>query len=64
MFLQARYPDITDKGYLIYIIKFDPIQHLIVEQPGGGTYFRKVITLLATAKFIGFDGTDIPVQLN
>ena len=58
----SEYPDITDKGYRIYIIEFAETASF-VEEVRGGTYFRKVITILVTAKFVGFDGTDIPVQL-
>ena len=58
----SQYPDITDKGYRIYIIEFAETASF-VEEVRGGTYFRKVITILVTAKFVGFDGTDIPVQL-
>ena len=58
----SDYPDVTDKGYRIYIIEFDETASF-VEEVRGGTYFRKVITILVTAKFVGFDGTDIPVQL-
>ena len=58
----SQYPDITDKGYRIYIIEFDETASF-VEEVRGGTYFRKVMTILVTAKFVGFDGTDIPVQL-
>ena len=58
----SEYPDITDKGYSIYIIKFAETASF-VEEVRGGTYFRKVITLLVTAEFVGFDGSSIPVQL-
>ena len=58
----SEYPDITDKGYRIYIIEFAETASF-VEEVRGGTYFRKVMTILVTAKFVGFDGTDIPVQL-
>ena len=57
-----QYPDIRDKGYNIYVIKFAETASF-VEELRGATYFRKVITLLVTADFVGFDGTDIPVQL-
>ena len=56
-----QYPDIRDKGYNIYIVKFAETASF-VEEVRGGTYFRKVITLLVTADFVGFDGTSIPVQ--
>ena len=58
----AQYPNILDKGYHIYIVQFDPTASYN-EEPEGGTYFRKVMTLLVTATYVGFDGTDIPVQL-
>ena len=58
----SEYPDITDKGYDIYIVEFDETASF-VEEVRGGTYFRKVMTILVTARFVGFDGTDIPVQL-
>ena len=57
-----QYPDITSRGYRIYILEFDETASF-VEEVRGGTYFRKVITILATANFVGFDGTDIPEQL-
>ena len=58
----SEYPDITDKGYRIYIVEFDETASF-VEEVRGGTYFRKVMTILVTARYVGFDGTDIPVQL-
>ena len=58
----SEYPNIEDKGYSIYIVEFDPLASY-VENPAGGTYYRKVITLLVTARYIGFDGSTIPVQL-
>ena len=57
-----QYPNITNRGYNIYIIEFAETASF-VEEVRGGTYFRKVITILATANFVGFDGTDIPAQL-
>ena len=58
----SEYPDITDKGYDIYIVEFDETASF-VEEVRGGTYFRKVITILVTARYVGFDGSTIPVQL-
>ena len=58
----SEYPNVSDKGYDIYIVEFAETASFI-EEVRGGTYFRKVITILVTARYIGFDGSTIPVQL-
>ena len=58
----SEYPNVSDKGYDIYIVEFAETASFI-EEVRGGTYFRKVMTLLVTARYVGFDGSTIPVQL-